>query len=277
MTPLHRPFTVVAGNASSATTPVAPLANVIAVSSGKGGVGKTWLSVTLCHALARVGQRVLLFDGDLGLANVDIQLGIAPKHDLSSVIAGRRTMQGAIFRYDEGDYDILAGQSGAGGLATLPPNRLVALRDELMGFAASYNWLVVDVGAGIDRTVRTMLSRAGIGLVVTTDEPTALTDAYALIKVVKSERPDADLRAVVNMASSPRDGERTYATLLRACENFLKCSVPLAGVVRSDSKVREAIRQQAPLLVRHPNSEAAADVMALASRLTGLVGLRGGA
>ena len=86
MTPLHRPFTIV-GNSPAATT--APLPNVIAVSSGKGGVGKTWLSVTLCHALARVGQRVLLFDGDLGLANVDIQLGIAPKHDLGSVIAGR--------------------------------------------------------------------------------------------------------------------------------------------------------------------------------------------
>jgi flagellar biosynthesis protein FlhG len=271
---MNRPFTIV-GNGPVATA--APLPNVIAVSSGKGGVGKTWLSVTLCHALARVGQRVLLFDGDLGLANVDIQLGLAPKHDLSSVIAGRRTMQGAIFHYDEGNYDILAGQSGAGGLATLPPARLIALRDELMGFAASYNWLIVDVGAGIDRTVRTMLSRAGIGLVVTTDEPTALTDAYALIKVVKSERPDADLRAVVNLAASPRDGERTYATLLRACENFLKCRVPLAGVVRRDTKVREAIRQQAPLLIRHPNSDAAADVMALASRLTGLIGMRGGA
>ena len=272
MTPQLRPFTIV-GNGPAATP--LPVANVIAVSSGKGGVGKTWLSVTVCHSLARNGARVLLFDGDLGLANIDIQLGLAPKHDLSSVIAGRRSLQGTAFHYEDGGFDIIAGQSGAGGLASLPPARLVALRDDLMALAASYDWLVIDIGAGIDRTVRTMLSRAGTGLVVTTDEPTALTDAYALIKVVKSERPDADLRAVVNMAASSRDGERTYATLLRACENFLKCSPPLAGVVRNDPHVRDTIRQQAALLTRYPNSDAAGDVAALVGRLTTSMALRG--
>ncbi|MFN4281201.1 MAG: MinD/ParA family protein [Alphaproteobacteria bacterium] len=272
MTSPLRPFTVVGGGSAAAALPVG---NVVAVSSGKGGVGKTWLSVTLCHALAQAGQRVLLFDGDLGLANIDIQLGLAPKHDLSSVIAGRRTLQGATFRFEEGGFDIIAGQSGAGGLASLPPARLVALRDDLMALARGYDWLVIDIGAGIDRTARAMLSRAGIGLVVTTDEPTALTDAYALIKIVKNERPDADLRAVVNKAASSRDGERTYATLLRACENFLKCSPPLAGVVRDDPHVRDTIRQQTPLLMRYPNSDAAADVAQLAHRLAASVPLRG--
>lgn len=272
MTNSQHPFAVV-----SEKQPILSVAvpNVIAVASGKGGVGKTWLSISLCHALARSGARVLLFDGDLGLANVDIQLGLAPKHDLASVIAGRRTLPGVIFRYEEGGFDMIAGQSGGGSLATLPPARLTALRDELMTLARSYDWLIVDIGAGIDRTVRSMLGRAGIGLVVTTDEPTALTDAYALIKVMKSERPDGDLRAVVNKAASTRDGERTYATLRRACENFLKCSPPLAGVIRSDSHVREAIRQQSPLFIRHPNSDAATDVMALAERLSSTMPLRG--
>jgi flagellar biosynthesis protein FlhG len=272
MTSQIRPFNVVGNGSASAAL---PLPNVIAISSGKGGVGKTWLSVTLCHTLARNGASVLLFDGDLGLANIDIQLGLAPKHDLASVIAGRRSLKGAAFRYEEGGFDIIAGQSGAGGLAGLPPARLVALRDELMSLAASYDWLVIDIGAGIDRTVRTLLSRAGVGLVVTTDEPTALTDAYALIKVIKSERPQADLRAVINKAASSRDGERTYATLLRACENFLKYSPPLAGVVRNDPHVRYTIRQQAPLLVRYPNSDAAGDVAALAERLASQLSLRG--
>jgi flagellar biosynthesis protein FlhG len=272
MNPTQRPFSVVGQGQSMLS---APVPNVIAIGSGKGGVGKTWLSVTLCHALARGGARVLLFDGDLGLANVDIQLGLAPKHDLGSVIAGRRTLGGAIFRYEEGGFDMIAGQSGGGGLAVLPPARLAALRDELMNFAKSYDWLVIDIGAGIDRTVRAMLNRAGVGLVVTTDEPTALTDAYALIKIMKSERPDADLRTVVNMAASTRDGERTYATLRRACENFLRYSPPLAAVVRNDGHVRDAIRQQMPLFVRHPNSDAAADVAALAERLSGALPLRG--
>lgn len=245
-----------------------PVANVIAVSSGKGGVGKTWFAVTLSHALARGGKNVLLFDGDLGLANIDIQLGLAPQHDLGSVIAGRRTMQGAAFRYPEGQFDIIAGQSGSGGLASLPVARLVGLRDDLVALAPNYHSIVIDIGAGIDRTVRTMLGRAGVCLVVTTDEPTSLTDAYALIKVVRAERPGANLQVVVNMAASESEGERTYGVLVRACDSFLKYTPPLAGIVRRDAKVRDAIRSQAPILVRHPNCDAARDVEAIARRVS---------
>lgn len=245
-----------------------PVANVIAIGSGKGGVGKTWFAVTLSHALARAGKNVLLFDGDLGLANVDIQLGLTPQHDLGAVIAGRRTLQGATFSYAEGGFDIIAGQSGSGGLASLPPARLAGLRDELMTMAPRYGFVLVDIGAGIDRPVRTLLGRAGTCLVVTTDEPTSLTDAYALIKVVRAERPAANLQVVVNMASSESEGERTYGVLLRACENFLKYAPPLAGVVRRDIKVRDAIRSQTATLTRHPTSDAAADVEAIARRLS---------
>lgn len=256
-------------NSAAMSIPSAdPVMNVIAISSGKGGVGKTWFAVTLSHALARSGKNVLLFDGDLGLANVDIQLGLAPQHDLGSVIAGRRTLQGAIFKYPEGRFDIIAGQSGSGGLASLPPARLTSLRDDLMALAPKYNSVVIDIGAGLDRTVRTMLGRAGTCLVVTTDEPTSLTDAYALIKVVRAERPGANLQVVVNMAASESEGERTYGVLVRACESFLKYTPPLAGIIRRDIKVREAIRSQAPLLVRHPNSDAANDVEAIARRLS---------
>jgi flagellar biosynthesis protein FlhG len=259
-------------SSNAAALSIAPtetaVSNVIAISSGKGGVGKTWFAVTLSHALARSGRNVLLFDGDLGLANVDIQLGLAPQHDLGAVIAGRRTLQGATFRYADGRFDIIAGQSGSGGLASLPPTRLAGLRDDLMAMAPNYGSVIVDIGAGIDRTVRTMLGRAGTCLVVTTDEPTSLTDAYALIKVVRSERPTANLQVVVNMAASESEGERTYGVLVRACENFLKYTPPLAGIIRRDPKVREAIRSQAPLLIRHPTSEAAADVEAIARRLS---------
>jgi len=256
--------------APSLATAAEPVANVIAIGSGKGGVGKTWFAVTLSHALARAGQNVLLFDGDLGLANVDIQLGLTPQHDLGSVIAGRRTLQGAKFRYDAGGFDIIAGQSGSGGLASLPPARLASLRDELMTMAPNYNFVLVDIGAGIDRAVRTLLGRAGTCLVVTTDEPTSLTDAYALIKVVKAERPNANLQVVVNLAASESEGERTYGILVRACENFLKYTPPLAGIVRRDAKVRDAIRSQTASLTRHPNSEAASDVGAIARRLCGM-------
>jgi len=123
------------------------------------------------------------------------------------------------------------------------------------------------MGAGIERTVRSFTQCARSCIVVTTDEPTALTDAYAFIKLMAMQNRDLDFRIVVNMAGSARDGERTYAKLLRACEGFLKLSPKLGGVIRRDDKVRDSIRHQTSLLVRHPTSGAAADVEALADRL----------
>ncbi len=240
---------------------------VIAVASGKGGVGKTWFSITLTHALARQGLNPLLFDGDLGLANVDIQLGLMPKHDLFGVISGRLTLAQAKTRFDEGGFDIIAGRSGSGSLSSVPASRLNALGSDLVRLAGSYDRVLLDLGAGVDRTVRELTGNAGCCLVVTTDEPTSLTDAYAFIKLISMERPRSDLRIVVNMVNSPQDGERTYKTLLKACEGFLKISPPLAGIVRRDPKVADSIRHQTPLLTRHPNSDAAQDVEAIARRL----------
>ncbi|HXP97294.1 MAG TPA: MinD/ParA family protein [Telmatospirillum sp.] len=243
--------------------------NVLAVASGKGGVGKTWFSITLTHALARANQRALLFDGDLGLANVDIQLGLMPKHDLGSVVTGRLTLNQATVNYPEGGFDVIAGRSGSGSLANIPLSRLQLLGDDLNLLACAYDKVILDLGAGVEKTVRALSNNARTILVVTTDEPTSLTDAYAFIKVTLLERPGTDIRVVVNMANSTREGERIYNTLLKACEGFLKASPPLAGVIRRDLKVREAIRNQCPLLTRSPNSEAAADVEAIADKLLG--------
>ncbi len=246
--------------------------NVIAVASGKGGVGKTWFSITLAHALAKANRKTLLFDGDLGLANVDIQLGLMPKTDLGSVVAGRMTLNQALVPYPEGRFDVIAGRSGSGTLANIPLSRLQLLGDDLILLAGSYDRVVVDLGAGVEKTVRLLTQNAGTILVVTTDEPTSLTDAYAFIKVTHLDRPGTDMRVVVNMANSTREGERIYNTLLKACEGFLKISPPLAGVIRRDLKVRDAIRNQTPILTRSPNSEAAQDVEAIVSTLLTPVG-----
>ena len=241
--------------------------NVVAVASGKGGVGKTWFAITLTHAIARAGCKALLFDGDLGLANVDIQLGLMPKTDLGSVVAGRLTLNQALVQFPSGGFDIIAGRSGSGTLANIPISRLQMLGDDLALLANGYDRVVVDLGAGVEKTVRLLAQNAGVVMVVTTDEPTSLTDAYAFIKVTHMERPGTDMRVVVNMANSTREGERIYNTLLKACEGFLKISPPLAGVIRRDLKVRDAIRNQTPILTRSPNSEAAADVEAIVERL----------
>ncbi|MEL3888675.1 MinD/ParA family protein [Ferrovibrio sp. MS7] len=256
--------------------PAAPTrqANVIAVASGKGGVGKTWLSISLAHCFARQGIRTLLFDGDIGLANVDIQLGLMPDRDLGSVIAGRFSLADAVMPSEAG-FDIIAGKSGSASLATLDQAALNGLRDELCQLARSYDKVVIDLGAGVDAVVRTLSQAAGVTLVVTNDEPTALTDAYAFIKLARMADRNADVRVVVNIAPTTREGERTHAKLAKAAENFLKYTPPLAGVIRRDEKVRDAIRNQMPILARHPMSDAAADVEAIAGSLVGMAAHRG--
>jgi flagellar biosynthesis protein FlhG len=241
--------------------------NILAVASGKGGVGKTFFSITLAHALSKLGRKTLLFDGDLGLANVDIQLGLMPKRDLGQVVDGMVTLPGATTRYDEGGFDIIAGRSGSGSLANLPPAKLSQLRSDLSDMARSYDNIVIDLGAGVDRTVRTFTGQAGACLVVTTDEPTSITDAYAFLKLSYQANPMADLRVVVNMAQTRHEGDKTYETLLAACRKFLGKSPHLAGIIRRDIKVRESIKTQTPLLIRSPASDAAHDIMALAQKI----------
>jgi flagellar biosynthesis protein FlhG len=239
----------------------------VTVASGKGGVGKTFFAISLAHALARAGRRVLLFDADLGLANVDIQLGLNAEADLGQVIAGRCPLKAAVASYADGGYHVVPGKSGSGALAELDSGHLKALVAELLEVARAYDLVIMDHSAGIDATTRLLSPPGGIDVVVVTDEPTSLTDAYAYIKVALQQRRPRDIRVVVNMATDRRHGERTYGALARACESFLKVKPQLAGVIRRDRRVADSIRHQTGLLVRYPTSPAAADVEAAAQQL----------
>lgn len=245
---------------------------LITVASGKGGVGKTWFAVTLAHTLARAGSNILLFDGDLGLANVDIQLGLMPERDVGDVISGRSDLMSAITRFEDtgngshglSGFDIIAGRSGSGALSGLARDSVGSLKSGLTAMAAQYDHVILDLAAGVDSGVMTLSNNKGPLLVVLTADPTSLTDAYALIKLRAMRDPDADMRIVVNLAGSRREGEKIYQAILKACEEFLKISPPLAGIIKADKRVVDSIRNQQALLSRHPQSEAAAAVADIA-------------
>lgn len=241
---------------------------LIAVASGKGGVGKTWFSITLSQALAKSGKKVLLFDGDLGLANIDVQLGLMAKRDLNDVIEGSLSLSHVIEHVEDGGFDIIAGRSGQGSLSALTADRLNGLLQQIQGLLPQYDAIVIDLGAGIDRTVRFMAAAADRSIVIATDEPTSLTDAYALIKLSHAAGHGDNIQIVINMAADKKEGEATYATLAKACQKFLQTQPELLGIVRQDKRVKEAIRAQTPYLTRSPNTDTAQDIELIARRVS---------
>jgi flagellar biosynthesis protein FlhG len=170
---------------------------------------------------------------------------------------------------------VLPGRSGSGALSALDPVHLEHTLGLLRSGTGAYGIVLLDLGAGVERGVRRMAAFSDTLLVMATEEPTSLTDAYAVLKLHQADRPGGDARIVVNQATTSAAGERTYATLLRACATFLHWEPPLAGVVRRDDRVRDAIRRQTPLLTRHPACTAAADVEAIAHLLGNGLARRG--
>lgn len=247
------------------------LPNALAIASGKGGVGKTFLSSTLAHALARQGKKVLLFDADLGLANIDIQLGLTPRKDLGQVFKKSISLQEAVFHVEETGFDVLAGRSGSGRLSSLPLAEIINIWGSLCAMASDYDFILLDLGAGIEQINQFLTTHAQIALVVTNDEPTALTDAYAFLKVIYRQKPDARQYIVVNSASSERQGERTFRVLEQTCRNFIRFEPKLAGIVRQDKHVHNAIRSQTPFLLKWPEAPAAADIGKLGSTVVKLI------
>jgi flagellar biosynthesis protein FlhG len=251
--------------------------HLIQVASGKGGVGKTWAAITLADALASEQRKVLLFDGDFGLANIDVQLGLMPKHDLGVVIAGRAKLGDAITQYrlpsvggnaSGARFDVLAGMSGSGALSTLSAAEVAGINRGLQYLSDHYAHVITDLAAGLDPAVMSLCTPGSTTLVLVTDEPTSLTDAYAFIKLLSFQDQLADIRIIVNMAESQDRAQRTYATLTNATRNFIGLTPPLAGIIPRDDMVRDAIRHQTPILFRHPQAKASEAVRKIARELS---------
>ncbi|WP_084420012.1 nucleotide-binding protein [Henriciella litoralis] len=241
---------------------------IIAVASGKGGVGKTFMSITLASAFANLGERTLLVDGDLGLANVDVQLGIAPETDLAAVIAGWIELEDAVINVDggagKGGFDVLPGRSGSGALAELSPEEVARLAAGLSSLSLQYDKIVLDLGAGIEANCMRLARAADKALMVITDDPSSMTDGYAFIKVLRGYAPDVEQHIAINQAPNRATGQQTYEAIAMACRQFLGFRPTLAGVVMRDEKVREAVRRQRTLISTDPKAQPIQDAIAIA-------------
>lgn len=239
---------------------------VIAVTSGKGGVGKTNLVANLGIALANEGLRVGLFDADLGLANIDVLLGLVPRYSLAHVLSGERQIE-EIMIPGPGGVMVLAGVSGMSSLADVPPENLERLIQSMDRLDGLLDICLVDTGAGIGRQVMSFVLVAEEVLVVTTPEPTAVTDAYGLIKTLRLNRSPAGIFLVVNMVEGQVEGQEIFNRLQMVSQRFLGVNMVYLGSIERDPCVGKAVRAQRPFLLAYPQSKASRSVRLLAEAI----------
>ena len=238
----------------------------IAVISGKGGVGKTNITLNLGYALYRAKQRVLMMDCDLGLANLDVLLGITPKASIEQVFAGGIDLADIAVDLEPEGFSLLPAASGLDVFNSPSPLQASVL-ERINTYTATYDYCLLDVGAGITEAVQAFASKAMMRIVVITPEPTSITDAYALIKVLSSQHGVKDFYILVNQTESPGEEKSSYGRLAAACDKFLGITLASLGSIRSDATFLEAVRRQIPLLKLSPSTPAAKDLIATAVRI----------
>lgn len=240
---------------------------IITVASGKGGVGKTNISTNLAIAFANLGKRVVLMDADLGLANVNVVLGIIPKYNLYHVIRRQKTMSEIVMDTPYG-FQIVAGASGFAKIANLSDEERDSFITELQQLSGA-DVLIIDAGAGVGHNVLSFVAAADDAVIVTTPEPTAITDAYGIIKIIATEIDNLNLglKLVVNRVHSVTEGKKVAERVTNIAGQFLNLKVDYLGYVYDDPIVQQAILKQRPFMALDPKSKPAICINQLASRL----------
>ncbi|MBQ7618236.1 MAG: MinD/ParA family protein [Desulfovibrio sp.] len=239
----------------------------VSILSGKGGVGKTNISLNLAYGLYHYGFKPLLMDCDMGLANLDVLLGITPEANLQDTLMGKAELVNVLYHLEPNGFDVLPAASGVPELNDLKPDLRDILIDKLEPMLQSYDFVFMDLGAGISENVQTFAAMSSLRIVVITPEPTSLTDGYALIKVLNNRFGMQHFMVVVNEATSSKEAQNTYERLQTACVHFLQIEPTFLGFVHRDSKLPEAVCHQKPLLLYAPNCQASRDLVALAEKL----------
>ncbi|MDE6913259.1 MAG: MinD/ParA family protein [Lachnospiraceae bacterium] len=237
-----------------------PLARIITVTSGKGGVGKSNTSINLACQLKKLGQRVLILDADFGLANIEIMFGTVPRHNFCDLIYQRKSITD-IITWGPMDIGFISGGSGIAGLSNLSQDYLNYIIQNLTKLDAIADIVIIDTGAGISDAVLDFLVASGEILLVATPEPTSITDSYSLLKALNRHprflREDSKIKVIANKVSSDTEGETMYNKLNTVANRYLKLPVSYLGAIPQDSRLEEAVMQQKPVSMQSPNSKSA--------------------
>ncbi len=238
---------------------------VITVTGGKGGVGKTNVCANLGVAMSMLGRRVMILDADLGLANVDVLFGLQPRLNLSDVVRGDHTLEEIILDGPAG-VRVVPGASGLSEMIDLTPAHHAGIVNAFSGVSEDLDVLLVDTAAGISDSVLRFAEAAHEIVVVVCDEPTSITDAYAIIKLLSTERNVTTFRILTNMTRRGGDGTKLFQKLSRVTDRFLHVTMEHAGSVPFDERVWRAVQQQTPFITAFPMSTASAAIKKLAHR-----------
>ncbi|MDD3579436.1 MAG: MinD/ParA family protein [Desulfobacca sp.] len=241
---------------------------VITVTSGKGGVGKSNIVVNLGLALTRLGQKVLIVDADLGLANIDILLGLAPRFNIKDVFSGEKKLAEVIIE-GPGGMKILPAASGIQEMAELDGTQKLLLLNELDNYSESLDTVLIDTGAGISSNVIYFNVAAQERIVVANNEPTSITDAYALIKVLVTKYAEKRFKLLINCLSQPKEAEMVYRNLTKVADRFLggEVSIDYLGFIPQDEAIHKAILKQQAVLELFPRSSVSRSFTELAQKL----------
>ena len=242
----------------------------LSVLSGKGGVGKSNLALNICYALHQMGYPVLLIDCDMGLANMDVLLGITPQQHIQDILTSNRNPAEVLIPISStggARFDLMPANSGMAEFAELDVGARAVLRAKINPLASGYDFVCLDIGAGISSMAIGFAAMTAIRIMVITPEPTSLTDSYAMMKVLTARHKVQDFYVLVNQVESPAEGKQTYNRLAAVCKRFLGFAPAYLGEIRSDRIVTEAVRKQKPFMQIAPLSPASVDCMATANSL----------